>query len=196
MRKTVIGALALGVVALAGCATAPVIKTASTPSGTSYTAPPFSASAPATDAPTSQTVDNTGPLGTSFEVTTQDNNGANVTYDVTATKVDQHAPLGAYESLTNGSDHLAAVRFTIKGVSGQESDDANTDAVTIGTDTTEYSFSSVSTADGGNFSYGEFKVSPGQVVSGWVTFELPAGQQVTSVQWQPGFNSGAATWTV
>jgi hypothetical protein len=141
-------------------------------------------------------VDNTGPLGTTFTVTIQNDSGQNVSYDVTATRVDQHAPLGAYETLSNPAVHLAAVRFTIKGVAGQESDDANSDAVAIGTDTTEYQSTFTGTADGGNFSSGEFEVSPGQSVSGWVTFEVPAGQTVKSVQWQPGFNNGAATWTV
>lgn len=151
----------------------------------------------ATPAPTPTASSESGPLGETFTDTTTDINGSQVVYDVTATQVDQHAPLTPYETLDNPNDHLVAVRFTIKGDTGQADDNANNDAVVIGDDTTEYQSGVNSTADGGNFNYGDFKVSPGQTVSGWVTFEVPDGHKVTSVQWQPGgAGSGTATWTV
>ena len=137
-----------------------------------------------------------GPLGTTFEIATEMPGGIQVTYDVTADKVDQHAPLGSYETLNNSDDHLVAVKFTIKGVAGDTDDDANGDAVVIGTDTTLYPFSDDGTTDGPNFSYGDFQVAPRQTVSGWVTFEVPDGQSVTEVQWSPGYAGGAATWNV
>lgn len=143
--------------------------------------------------PTDTPSDTSGPLNTTFTVTTQDTNGNTVVYDVTAISVRQSVAPGAYETLNNPADHLSAVRFTIKGVTGQANDDANSDANVISNDTTQYS--STYTSDLPNFSSGEFTVAPGQTVSGWVAFELPPGQSVTSVQWAPGFGS-AATWTV
>jgi hypothetical protein len=116
---------------------------------------------------------------------------------VTAVTVDQHAGLGSYETLNNNADHMAAVRFTIKGVTGQVSDDANSDAVAVGSDTTEYQSSFNTVTDGGNFNSGNFAVSPGETVSGWVSFEVPPGKTIASVQWSPNsFGGSHATWTV
>ena len=103
-----------------------------------------------------------GPIGTAFTITTQDDNGNNVSYNVTAETVDQHAGLGPYETLNNNADHMAAVKFTITGVTGQVSDDANGDAVAIGSDTTEYQPSFNTVTDGGNFNSGTFAVAPGE----------------------------------
>jgi len=48
--------------------------------------------------------------------------------------------------------------------------------------------------EGTNFSGGVFSVSPGVTVKGWVSFELPAGVTVASIQWLTGRTT--ATWTV
>jgi hypothetical protein len=137
-----------------------------------------------------------GPLGTSFTVTTQDNAGSPVSYEVAAVKVDQRSALAPYDQLGNPADHLTAVKFTITGKAGQSGDDANIDASAISSDTTQVQTRYNDTPDGGNFASGSFTVAPGQTVSGWVTFELPPGQTVASVQWAPGFDGSAATWTV
>jgi hypothetical protein len=182
-------AIVLGI-GLAACSTTTVRPAAATA--------PAATSAPASSAPaTSALPSNTGPIGTTFTVTTQENNGNNVSYNATAVTVDQHAGLGPYETLNNNADHMAAVRFTLKGVTGQVSDDANSDAAAIGSDTTEYQPSYNSVTDGGNFNSGEFAVSPGEVVSGWVSFEVPPGKTIASVQWSPNSFSGShATWTM
>jgi hypothetical protein len=152
----------------------------------------------ATSAPASPGQAGSGPLGTSYTVTTTDDSGNAVAYKVILGRVDQHAGLTAYETLDKPGDHMAAARFTITGVTGQESDDANNDATAVGTDTTEYQPSFTSVTDGGNFSSGTFSVSPGETVSGWVAFELAPGQSVASVQWSPssGFSGSHATWTL
>jgi hypothetical protein len=188
-----------GLLAAAGCAGATVTKTVTATS--SGAAAPSSAAAAATSAPpappSSPSPVTSGPLGTAFTVTTQDDNGNNVSYTVTAETVDQHAGLGPYETLDNNADHMAAVKFTITGVTGQVSDDADSDAVAIGTDTTEYQPSFNDVTDGGNFNSGSFAVAPGETVSGWVAFEVPPGQTIASVQWSPNsFESSHATWTV
>lgn len=185
---------------LAACSTTTIHPAAGTaPAATS--APAAAAkSAPAPSAPTTSAPSVTsGPIGTTFTLSTQDDNGNNVSYNVTAETVDQHAGLGPYETLNNAADHMAAVKFTITGVTGQVSDDANSDAVAIGSDTTEYQPSYITVTDGGNFNSGEFGVSPGETVSGWVSFEVPPGQTIASVQWSPNSSlSGGshATWTV
>lgn len=183
-------AVAAGAALAAGLAACgPTVSKADAPPSTFAPSP----SSPATSPPATS-----GPLGTTFKVTTTDDSGNAVAYTVTLGKVDQHAGLTAYEALDKPGDHMAAARFTITGVTGQESDDANNDATVVGTDTTEYQPSFTSVADGGNFNGGTFSVSPGETVSGWVAFELAPGQSAASVQWSPaaGFSGSHATWTL
>jgi hypothetical protein len=187
-----------GLLAVVGCTGATVTKTvASTSSAAAPSSPAEAAAVPSPPSPSSSAV-TSGPIGTAFTVTTQDDNGNNVSYTVTADSVDQHAALGSYETLDNDADHMAAVKFTITGMTGQVSDDANSDAVAIGSDTTEYQPSFNSVTDGGNFDSGEFSVGPGETVSGWVSFEVPPGKTIASVQWSPNSSLGGshATWTV
>jgi hypothetical protein len=180
---------------LAACSTGSVSK---------VSAPKTSAPAPATSAPKAApktappSNPNSGPLGTTYQVGGTDSNSNSTTYKVTAVTVDQHSPLAPYDSLTNSADHLAAVKFRITGVTGESSDDANNNASVISGDTTQYPSALNSTADGPNFSSGSFTLAPGQTASGWVTFELPPGQSIASVQWVPssGLSDQAGTWTV
>jgi hypothetical protein len=191
-----IGGIAATAAALTACGTPSVTRPATPPaapaSNAAFTPPP---AAPATPAAPPAPV-TTGPLGTTFVVTSTDETGNPVSYRVTLVKVDQRAALGPYETTQNPADHMAAARFTITGVTGQSSDDADSDANAIGTDTTEYQASFTEIADGPNFNSGEFEAGPGQTVSGWVPFEIPSGQRVASVQWSAGFDGPAATWTL
>jgi hypothetical protein len=189
-KAAIAGALLAGTSALTLTACGPTVSKAP---ATAPKATRASSSAPVPSSPAPVT---SGPLGTSFTVTTTDAAGNPVAYTVALTQVDQHAALTPYESENNPADHMAAARFTITGVTGQESDDANSDASATGSDTTEYAPSFLNVSDGPNFSNGEFEVGPGQVVSGWVSFEVPQGATVASVSWQPGFDSPAATWTL
>ena len=193
MKRTSViagGALAVTALALTACASAAVKATAPP---TMFTP---AAAAPAATTPSPAPV-TSGPVGTSYTVTTQDDSGANVSYTVTLVRVDQAAQLAPYTAVGTAGDHMAAAEFRISGVTGQVSDDANSDAEAIGTNTTEYPFSINAVTAGPNFSYGQFQVSPGQTVTGWVSFELPAGQRVASVQWTPDtFEAAHATWTV
>jgi len=169
-------------------------KVVSAVGGQLITAP----ASPATSAPAATPTPslNTEPVGGTFSVSGPNGpSGANTTYNVTLDKVDQHAALGPYETLTNGNDHVTGAEFTIAGKSGQTSDDVNSDAVAVGTDGQDYTFSADAITDGTNFNYGEFNVTAGQSVNGWVSFELPPGVSIASVQWAPG-GGQAATWTV
>ncbi len=134
--------------------------------------------------------------GTFSDTTTNNTTGATAVYNVTLDKVDQNAALGPYETPTNANGHMAGAEFTIVGQSGQTSDDAKDDAVAVGTDGQDYTSSVLAITDGTNFNYGDFNVAAGQTVNGWVSFELPPGVTIASVQWSPGFSGQAATWTV
>jgi Protein of unknown function (DUF2510) len=164
---------------------------AGAPAGPASSGP---ASAPAASPSSSGSL--SGPAGTTYSVTGDNGpNGATTTYTVTMNRSTQHATLGQYETLTNGSDHVTAAEFTIAGKSGQSSDDADSDAVAVGTDGQDYTAAFDTITEGTNFNDGQFQVGPGESVTGWVSFELPAGVSIASVQWSPG-NSEAATWTV
>jgi hypothetical protein len=186
-RKTRI-AIAAGAaaLALAGCG-ATVSKTSAPPAPSSSVpgSVPETAPAAASSSPLS------GPVGTTYTVTVSDG----TSYTVTLDEVNQNAVPGPYETPQQAGDHFASARFTITGVTGNTSDDANNDASAIGTDGTEYP-SSVATLTVPNFNYGDFKVAAGQSVSGYVAFELPGGVRVASVQWSPELTGQAATWTV
>jgi hypothetical protein len=154
-------------------------------------------SAPA-PAPSTPSPANTGPLYTTFTATGTDNNGNPMSYDVTMTAIDQHATLAQYETLTTSGDHMAAARFVIKDDTGLAADDADSDAIAVGSDGQDYTSSVNDVTDGTNFNYGDFSVQNGAQVSGWVSFELPSGVTVASVQWNPNsmMGSAAATWNV
>jgi len=158
-------------------------------------APANSAPAPSAPAPSPSALAAEPVGGTFTDTVTDSSTNTTSSYDVTLVKVDQNAqPANQFDTPSAG--HLAAAEFTIKGDSGYTSDDANSDAVAVGSNGEDYTFSMNSTADGTNFNYGEFKVSGGQSVTGWVTFDIPAGVTVTSVQWGPPNSGQPATWTV
>jgi hypothetical protein len=141
----------------------------------------------------------TGPVGTTFVVTDTNQSGATVKYSVTLDKLKQHAaPDNGFDTPPAG-DHLAGAEFTIKGISGTDSDDANNDAAATGTNQQTYQTGLEGLAAGTSFNGGQFSTSPGSVSIGWVSFEVKNGVHVASVQWNPDSDmSGEApgTWTV
>ena len=152
---------------------------------------------PATSAPAATPTPalSTEPVGGTFTDTVTDNTtGATTSYNVTLDQVSQVINPGAYETPQNPGDHYAAAQFTITGVSGSPSDDASSDATAIGSDGQQYTYASITSLP--TFSYGEWHVSAGLSVNGWVAFELPPGVSIASVQWAPGLSGSAATWTV
>lgn len=194
-----------GVAGIAAATSSPAVQQSTRPVATtpakpapkavaSTPAPPPTTAAPSTPA----AKPDSGPVGTVFTITSDDDNGNEVQYDVTLTKVDQHAQgSDEFETPSNPKDHFAAVRFTITGDKGNTSDDADSNATGVdsATDVLQASFNSVS--DGGNFDSGSFQVSPGQSESGWVTFEVAPGKTLAQVKWAPDLFSGsAATWTL
>ncbi len=165
----------------------------SAPAATAAAAPATTAApAPSTPAPL------TGPVGTTFTVTsTNDTTNATTEHSVIAAKVLDPA-YGADEFNTpDAGSRFVGVEFTISGVTGYSSDDANSDAVVIGSDGQTYQPDFDSISAGTNFNSGDLSVSPGQTVHGWVTFQLPDGMKPASVQWQADMfgSNPPATWT-
>jgi hypothetical protein len=176
---------------------------ASSQDGVTKTGSPPAAAA-ATKAPSDTSTEpvsnsTTGPVGTTFTVIDTNNNGATVKYSVTLNKFIQHAqPDNSFDTAPAG-DHLAAAEFTIKGLVGDDQDDANSDASAIGNDSQTYQSGFEGLAAGTNFNSGQFNTSPGSVAIGWVSFEVKDGVKVSSVQWDidDGMTGTApGTWTV
>jgi hypothetical protein len=201
-----IAAIAITGVSLAACGTtvtkAPAAKTgnASGCVAGSSTNPSWCPSSPTTAAPSpspSPAKPLTGGIGTTFEVTGPNGpSGATTVYDVKLIAVEQQATLGQYDTLTNGADHITAAEFTVTGKTGQASDDADADAVAVGSNGQDYQPSFDQITAGTNFDSGQFNVSPGTTVTGWVAFEIAPGATIASIQWSAGFDGPVATWTV
>lgn len=119
-----------------------------------------------------------------------------MSYDVTLSQLDQHAQLGQYDSVTTPGDHVAVGQFKLTGDTGVASDDANSDAVAIGSDGQDYQAAFDEVTEGTNFDSGDFNIRAGQSITGWVTFELPSGVTVSQIQWQADTfgDSAPATW--
>lgn len=134
-----------------------------------------------------------GTVGSSFTATDQNNNK----YDITLVKViDPAQSSDQYTTPDNGTHFVAAV-FTIKGVSGTASDDANNDATVVGSDSQDYDSGYATTSGYTNFNNGDWTVAPGHSVTGEVTFQVPNEVKVSSIQWtlDSGFGK-TATWDV
>jgi hypothetical protein len=158
-----------------------------TPSGTSAAAKP-SASTPASKAAT------VAHVGSYFDV--KDASGD--TYRVTLTKIIDPAQ-GADQFTTpdNGKRFVGAV-FTIKAISGSpQNEDADNDAVVVGSNGQSYTADLSNIAGYTDFSHGQIVVAQGAATTGAVTFQVPAGVKVAKVQWQTASGFGSAVqWTV
>jgi hypothetical protein len=178
-------AVAAAVLAIAGCGS--ITKTPA-PTGT---VPAALASTKAAPSPSSSL---SGPVGTVYTVTDQTGNKM----IVTLTKVIDPAP-GADQFNTpgNGNRFVGAV-FTVTGISGTFSDDANNDATLIGSNGQTYTADFDSIAGYTNFNNGEYNVSAGENSVGAVTFQVPFTVKVTKIEWSAngGFGGAPAEWLV
>jgi hypothetical protein len=183
-------------ITLAACGGPTVAKAPSTPAAPPSSAPAAPPSTPAPPPSTPAAQDTlTGPLGTVFTVTSTDNSGNPVSYDVTADKVLDRATGADEFSTPDPGNRFVGVKFTIAGDAGYSTDDANNDAVLQGSDGQVYTADFNSISAGTNFNSGDFSVTAGRTQTGWVTFQVPDGVSVTSVQWQPGLgDQQPATW--
>jgi hypothetical protein len=170
------------------------------PSGGTCLAPQAAAGYCPGDAPSpsDSPQDLTGPLGTLFTITETDSStGAQDSYEVTAVRIlDPAAGSDEFDAPDPGS-RLIGVEFRITGTGGYARDDANVDASVQGDDGQVYQADFTSLAAGTNFDAGDFSVTSGRTQVGWVTFQLPQGVKVSTIQWQTDITDTTppATWT-
>lgn len=92
--------------------------------------------------------------------------------------------------------HLVGAVFTVRGVRGTTDDDADNDAVLIGSNGKRYHWSFAYLAGHHpNFTNGAFRLQPGTIVTGTVTAVLPDGVRVIRVRWTSSSGFGqTVTW--
>lgn len=160
-----------------------------------------SSSQPATSQPASSPADTsqdlTGPVGTTFTVTTQDESGNDVKYNVQAVTITDPARGSDEFNVPASGKRFVGVQFKITGSGGYAHDNANSDALIQGSDGQSYTADFSSLSAGTNFNSGDFGVTSGHSQVGWVAFQLPKGVSVAEIQWQPNSFSDQqpATWT-
>ena len=106
---------------------------------------------------------------------------------------------GADQFTTAGNgDRFVGAVFTITGISGTLSEDANNDATLVGSNGQTYTADFDSIAGYTNFNSGMYNVSAGENSVGAVTFQLPLTVQVTKIEWSAngGFGGAPAEWLV
>ncbi len=136
----------------------------------------------------------TAGVGQEFKVTSTSGSK----YDVRLTKViDPAQGADSFTTPDAGKRFVGAV-FTIKGVKGDSSDDANNDATLIGSNGQTYTADFDSIAGYTNFNSGDFNAAPGALQVGAVTFQVPTGVKVAEIQWSAtgGFGGAPGTWKV
>ena len=119
------------------------------------------------------------------------------TYRVTLVKViDPAQGADQFTSPDSGKRFVAAV-FRIKALVGSPQDeDANIDAVIVGSNGQSCTADFAGIAGYTNFYSGTINVAQGDTVTGSVTFQVPDGVTVAKVQWRPGAFGSAVQWEV
>ena len=129
-----------------------------------------------------------GRIGSSFEL--KDGNGN--LYRVTLTKVIDPARGENQFTVPDAGKRFVGLVFRVKALTGSPRDeDANNDAVVIGSNGKDYSADFDGIPGYANFDHGAIQVSTGETVTGSVTFQLPKDVKVSTVQWTAlsGFGS-------
>jgi hypothetical protein len=128
-------------------------------------------------------------VGSYFDV----KDSAGDTYRVTLTKIIDPAQGADQFTTPDAGNRFVGAVFTIKAISGSPQDeDANSDAVLVGSNGQSYTADFSSIAGYTNFSNGEIRVAQGESSTGAVTFQVPDGVKVAKVQWTPGGILGSA----
>jgi hypothetical protein len=129
-----------------------------------------------------------GRIGSSFEL----KDGSGNLYRVTLIKVIDPAKGENQLAAPDAGKRFVGLVFRVKALTGSPKDeDANNDAVVIGSNGQKYSADFDGIAGYTNFDHGAIRVSQGETVTGSVTFQLPEGVTATTVQWTAlsGFGS-------
>ena len=121
-----------------------------------------------------------GQVGTTFEL----RDGSGDVYQVTLTKVIDPAKGDSQGAARTSASGSSALVFRVTALTGTPKDeDANNNAVVIGSNGQNYSANFDGIAGYTNFNHGVIQASMGQTVTGAVTFQVPNGVQVSTVQW-------------
>lgn len=134
------------------------------------------------------------PVGTTYQA--KDSSGD--AYHVTVIKVLDPATGADSFTMPDKGKRFVGVVLTVRGVSGNADDDADNNTTLIGSNGQTYTSDVDQIAGYTDFNFGEFNVSPGQVSTGAVTFQVPTGVRVERIQWDAsgGFGGQPATWVI
>ena len=135
-----------------------------------------------------------GKVGSSFEL----KDGSGNLYQVILAKVIDPAKGENQFAAPDVGKRFVGLVFRVKALTGSPKDeDANNDAVVIGSNGQNYSADFDGIAGYTNFDHGVIHVSQGETVTGSVTFQVPNGVTVSTVQWTAlsGFGS-TVEWIV
>jgi hypothetical protein len=155
--------------------------------------------APATTAPAAAP----SGVGHSYAITSSDVSGKVLsTYRITLDKVTEPAPPDPQDIASNGENvsaapkgqHLAGVQFAVTGLTGSMNDSVMLSYSVLASDHHRYN-PSINSEVAGEVIPG-FKVQPGQTQIGSVTFVIPNGVHLTSVQYEPLSGSDPVTWNL
>jgi hypothetical protein len=177
--KVVVLAVAAAVLGIAGCGNIQPLSKAK------CAAPASSKPAPSPSNSLS------GPVGMAYQVP-----GLTGQMSIILTKViDPAQAAGQVTTPASGCRFVGAV-FTITGISGTLSADANHEATLIGSNGQIYTADSHSIAGYTNFSNGEYTVRTGEKSVGAVTFQVPLTVKVAKIEWSDRGFGAPAEWLV
>jgi hypothetical protein len=121
-----------------------------------------------------------GQVGSSFEL----KDGSGNLYRVTLTKVIDPAKGENQFTVPDTGKRFVGLVFQVKALTGSPQDeDANNNAVIIGSNGQSYAADFAGIAGYTNFDHGAIHVSNGETATGSVTFQLPEDVKVSTVQW-------------
>ena len=121
-----------------------------------------------------------GRIGSSFEL----KDGSGNLYQVVLAKVIDPAKGENQFAAPDAGKRFVGLVFRVKALTGSpKNEDANNDAVVVGSNGQNYSADFDGIAGYTNFDHGVIHVSQGETVTGSVTFQLPENVKVSTVQW-------------
>ena len=121
-----------------------------------------------------------GQIGSSFEL----KDGSGNLYRVAMAKVIDPAKGENQFTVPDAGKRFVGLVFRVKALTGSPQDeDANNNAVIIGSNGRNYAAEFDGIAGYTNFDHGAIHVSKGETVTGSVTFQLPKDVKVSTVQW-------------
>ena len=121
-----------------------------------------------------------GQIGSSFEL----KDGSGNLYRVTLAEVIDPAKGENQFTVPDAGKRFVGLVFRVKALTGSpQNEDANNNAVIIGSNGQNYAADFAGIAGYTNFDHGAIHVSKGETVTGSVTFQLPENVKVSTVQW-------------